>query len=75
MGHAGTGGRGAGMLMRAQAGKGHFLPKGAPSGASTWEAWARAGKHHVVPIKTPLLFGSGWIFRIPQSVTTPMLSD
>ena len=29
-GHAGMGGRGAGMLMRAQAGEGHFLPKGAP---------------------------------------------
>ena len=67
-GHAGAGGRGAGMLMRAQAGKGHFLPKGAPSGVPTREAWARAGKRHVVPIKTPLPFGSGWIFGTPQSV-------
>ena len=39
MGHAGAGGRGVGMLMRAQAGKGYFLPKGALSGVPTQEAW------------------------------------
>ena len=48
--------------------KGALPAKGSAAGVPTWEAWARAGKCHVVPIKTPLPFGSGWIFGTPQSV-------